>query len=91
MLRDVMDCGGTVTLENDSRPLWIQSERDPLLRLSGCARHCTESWIRESQGAGGENVMVAKRLFAREDHRSNRLLRRETRLTWEPKCCRWRG
>ena len=45
VLRDVLDCGGTVTLENDSGALWIQSERDPLLRLSGCARHCAESWI----------------------------------------------
>ena len=29
--RDVLDCGGTVTLENDSEALWIQSEHDPLL------------------------------------------------------------
>ena len=43
----MLDCGGTVTHENDSGALWIQSEHDPLLRLSGKARHCTESWIWE--------------------------------------------
>ena len=39
----------------------IQSEHDPFLRLSGCARHCAESWIGEGQGTGSENVMVARR------------------------------
>ena len=47
VLRDVLDCGGTVILQNDSGALWIQSEHDTLLRLSGCAGCCAESWIWE--------------------------------------------
>ena len=58
--RDVLDCGGTAALENDSGALWIQSEHDPFLRLSGCAAYCAENWTGEGQGTGSENVMVAR-------------------------------
>ena len=69
----------------------IQSEQDQLLRLSGCARHCPESWIGECRGAGGENVMVARGCSRERATDQSRLVRRETRLTLERKCCRWRG
>ena len=54
-----LDCGGTVLLQNDSGALWIQSEHDLSLRLSGCAGCCAESWIGKSQGIGTEIVVVA--------------------------------
>ena len=53
----------------------------------GCAAHCAESWTGERQGTGSENTMVV-RGCSREDSKSSRLLRRETRLTWERKYCR---
>ena len=60
VLRDVLDCGGTVTLENDSGTLWIQSEHELVLRFCCCARHCAPCQTGESQGAGGEKVVVAR-------------------------------
>ena len=54
--RDVLDCGGTVALENDSGALWIQSEHDPLLRLSGCER----------AGLGKVKALAVKTLWLQE-------------------------
>ena len=79
--RDVLDCGGTAALENDSGALWIQSEHDPFLRLSGCAAYCAENWTGEGQGTGSENVMVA-RGCSRESYKSSRLFPRQTKTTW---------
>ena len=46
----------------DSGTFRIQSERDPVLRFCGCARHCATCWTGESQGTGGEDVVVASDL-----------------------------
>ena len=60
VLCDVLDCGGTVALENDSGTFRIQCQHHPFLRLGGCEGHCAESWTGESQGTGSENAMVAR-------------------------------
>ena len=91
VLRDVLDCGKTVALENDTGALWIQSEDDPLLRLSGWARQCAESWIGESQGTGSENVMVARGCSRERAADQVDCFEGETSLTRKRKGCRWRG
>ena len=57
-----------VTLENDPGALWIQSEHDPSLRLSGCTRHCAESWI------GNVKALAVKTLWLQEVVRERRRL-----------------
>ena len=82
---DVLDCGGTVTLENDSVTFRIQCQHHPFLRLGGCAGHCAESWIGEGQGTGSENAMVARGCSREEATKSSRLLQKQTRLNWKRK------
>ena len=87
---DMLDCGRTITLENDYGNFRIQCQHHPFLRLSGCAKHCAESWAGESQSTGSENAMVSRRCSREKaTNKSNRMLRKQTTLTWERKYCRW--
>ena len=67
VLCNVLDCGGAVTLENESAIFLIQCRHHPFLRLSGCGG------IAQRAGLGKVKGLARKRLWLQEVVREREL------------------